>query len=198
VSTTTTLDWNQSYLDGEHHSYWELSCPSPDLIGFLVGRRAGPGAAALDLGCGTGWDTVALARAGYRTVGLDISPEALRIAVGRAAEARVTTEFRVGDARDMSLPPESFDLVIDRGCFHHFGAADRERYVAEVGRVLRPGGELYLRGSVREVFPFKPVTAEHVYRHFPPPTFTLEQIMPFMLVTDAMQLEANACLIRRH
>ncbi|MGW5693921.1 hypothetical protein ACWEWX_24060 [Streptomyces asiaticus] len=57
--TTTTLDWNRTYRAGDHHKYWELSQPSAELVGFLAALGPGAGRPALDIGCGTGWDTLA-------------------------------------------------------------------------------------------------------------------------------------------
>ncbi|MGW6912944.1 class I SAM-dependent methyltransferase [Kitasatospora sp. NPDC054939] len=196
-TTTTTFDWDRAYRSGDHHQYWELSAPSPDLVGFLAATPPDPGARALDLGCGTGWDTVALARAGYRATGVDISAEAVGIAVTRAAELGLEVDLLVGDVRALDLPDEEFDLLVDRGCFHHLGAEDRDRYATEAARLLRPGGLLYLRGSRRESFPFKAVDAPALARHFPSDRFAAGPLMPFQLPTDVLKLDANAVLLRR-
>ncbi|MBV6702062.1 class I SAM-dependent methyltransferase [Kitasatospora aureofaciens] len=197
MTTTTTMDWDRAYKAGDHHQYWELSAPSPDLVGFLAATPPAPGARALDLGCGTGWDTVALARAGYRATGVDISPEAIGLAVARAAELDLEIDLLVGDVRELDLPDEEFELLVDRGCFHHLGPEDRDRYVTEVARLLRPGGLLYLRGSRGGTFPFKPVDAPSLARHFPPDQFSTGPLMPFQLHTDVLKLDANAVLLRR-
>ncbi|WP_316525674.1 class I SAM-dependent methyltransferase [Kitasatospora brasiliensis] len=197
MTTTTTMDWDRAYRAGDHHQYWELSACSPDLVGFLAAMPAAEGARALDLGCGTGWDTVALARAGYRAGGVDISPEAIALAVQRAAELGLDIDLSVGDVRRLDLPDEEFELLVDRGCFHHLGPEDRDRYVAEVARLLRPGGLLYLRGSRGGTFPFKPVDAPSVARHFPSDLFSTGPLIPFQLHTDVLKIEANAVLLRR-
>ncbi|MFD0346233.1 class I SAM-dependent methyltransferase [Kitasatospora aburaviensis] len=171
--------------------------PSPDLVGFLAATPPAPGARALDLGCGTGWDTVALARAGYRTTGVDISAEAVALAGERVAGLGLEVELRVGDVRELDLPDEEFDLLVDRGCFHHLGPEDRDRYAAEVARLLHPGGLLYLRGSRQEMFPFKPVDAPSIERHFPADRFSSGPLLPFQLHTDVLKVDANAVLLRR-
>ncbi|MFI6443623.1 class I SAM-dependent methyltransferase [Kitasatospora sp. NPDC050543] len=197
TAITTTFDWDRAYRVGDHHQYWELSAPSPDLVGFLASAPVAEGAAALDLGCGSGWDTVALARAGYRATGVDISPEAIQLAKARAEAEGLEITLLTGDVRRLELPDEEFDLLVDRGCFHHLGPEDRDRYVAEATRLLRPGGLLYLRGSRQESFPFKAVDEPAIARHFPAGEFTAGPLLPFQLHTDVLKLDANAVLLRR-
>ncbi|TMV00005.1 class I SAM-dependent methyltransferase [Streptomyces sp. DASNCL29] len=203
--TTTTLDWNRTYRAGDHHKYWELSQPSAELVGFLAALGPGAGRPALDIGCGTGWDTLALAGAGYRATGVDISEEALHLARARAAENAAEESgdgssrpaFEQADVRRLPFADASFDLLIDRGCLHHLGEEDRERYAREAARVLRPRGILYLRGSRVDTFPFKPLTAELLRRHFAPNGFEAGPLLPFQLQTDAMSLPAHACVLTR-
>lgn len=58
----------------------------------------------------------------------------------KAAAAGVEATFTVGDAERLELDDEAFDLVICNSAYHWF--PDRERAVAELARVLRPGGQL--------------------------------------------------------
>ena len=51
--------------------------------------------------------------------------------------------------RRLPLRPHCLDAAVDRGCFHYLPAADRPRYAGELRRVLRPGGKLLLRASLR-------------------------------------------------
>jgi SAM-dependent methyltransferase len=92
------------------------------------------GARVADLGCGSGIFTDLLRRAGYTTVGLDISPKL--IAVGRSKFPGL--ELIEGDAENLPFERESLDGVLLSGLVHHF--PDPTRLAAEVGRVLKPGG----------------------------------------------------------
>ncbi|WP_328659987.1 class I SAM-dependent methyltransferase [Streptomyces sp. NBC_00334] len=203
--TTTTLDWNRTYRAGDHHKYWELSRPSAELVGLLAALGPGGGRAALDIGCGTGWDTLALAGAGYRATGVDLSEVALGLARDRAASQGPEggaaggdgPAFEQADVRRLPFGEASFDLLVDRGCLHHLGEEDREEYAREAARVLRPGGVLYLRGSRVETFPFKPLTTGLLRRHFVPHGFEAGPLLPFQLETDAMSLPAHACVLTR-
>ncbi|NJP67415.1 class I SAM-dependent methyltransferase [Streptomyces sp. ventii] len=194
---TTGIDWNRTYESGQYAHFWEIAHPSQELVGFLAARPAGDGRTAVDLGCGTGSDVIELARQGYRATGFDLSPAAVRIATGRAREQQVQAEYRVADVLALPLADGSVDLVVDRGCFHHLGDEDRARYAAEVGRVLRPGGELLLRGVRYTTFPFKAVTAASLAAVFPPVGLVVDRVVPALLTTDATSLEKNVCLLHK-
>nr|ADZ13559.1 YtkW [Streptomyces sp. TP-A2060] len=194
---TTSIDWNKTYETGQYAHFWEISNPSQELIGFLTSRPPGDGRIAVDLGCGTGSDVIELTRQGYRATGFDLSRRAIEIATGRAAEHGVAAEFRVADVLALPLADASVDLLLDRGCFHHLGDDDRKRYAAEVGRVLKPGGELFLRGVRFTTFPFKAVTEEAVAAFFPPAGLVVDRIVPAVLSTDATSLEKHVCLLHK-
>jgi SAM-dependent methyltransferase len=92
------------------------------------------GARVADLGCGSGAFTHLLQRAGYRAVGVDISPKL--VALGRSKYPGL--ELIEGDVENLPFEPASFDGILLSGVVHHF--PDPRRFAAEVFRVLRPGG----------------------------------------------------------
>ena len=92
------------------------------------------GARVADLGCGSGVFTDLLRRAGYSSIGLDISPKL--VALGRSKYPGL--ELIEGDAENLPFDNESFDGVLLSGLVHHF--PDPRRLAAEVRRVLKPGG----------------------------------------------------------
>jgi demethylmenaquinone methyltransferase/2-methoxy-6-polyprenyl-1,4-benzoquinol methylase len=104
----------------------------------LAAAGVGPGDQVVDVGCGTG-DLAALAAArGARVVGVDFSGEMLRAARRRGpASAWVR-----GDAEALPLP-DAFASVVTSG-FALRNFASLERALAEMARVLRPGGRLAL------------------------------------------------------
>jgi ubiquinone/menaquinone biosynthesis C-methylase UbiE len=93
-----------------------------------------PGARVVDLGCGSGVFTAQLERAGYDSVGLDLSAKLIEI--GRRTYPGI--EFVEGDIEHLPFPDASFDGVLLSGVVHHF--PDPSPCAAEVHRVLRPGG----------------------------------------------------------
>lgn len=104
-----------------------------------------PGDVVLDVGCGTGADVRRFARQvapGGRVVGIDASAAMIDVARSRAREAGIggAVDLSVGDASDLEFPDGSFDAVTaDRVLMH---TANPGRVVAELTRVLRPGGRL--------------------------------------------------------
>jgi ubiquinone/menaquinone biosynthesis C-methylase UbiE len=107
---------------------------------------------ALDLGCGTGRFTAALAMAFQcAVVGLDPSAAMLEVARSRYPEASsggCAIEWWGGAAESIPLPNEAVDLVFMSQAFHHL--CEPRRALAEIHRVLVPSGHLTLRQSTRE------------------------------------------------
>jgi SAM-dependent methyltransferase len=110
-------------------------------VGALFAPHGLDGRVVLDLGCGAGRYTLALAARGARVVGLDLS--AALLAAARAAGAG---ELVRADMRRLPFVAATFDLVASMfTSFGYFATADEDREVlVEVARVLRPGGELVL------------------------------------------------------
>ncbi len=106
--------------------------------------------AVLDLGCGTGRFTTALAETfGGPVYGVDPSAKMRSEAMARTSDDRIC--FLAGRAEDIPLPEQSCDLVWVFLSFHH--VSDRPAAVAEVARVLRPGGRVLLRSQFSDRFP---------------------------------------------
>lgn len=121
---------------------WEIGRPQPVIqrlaeAGGLTGRL-------LDVGCGTGHNALLAAEHGAQVTGLDISAVAIERARAAAHARRLAVRFVVGDARRLDRLGAGFDTVIDSGTFHSFDDADRERYVAGLAAVVRPGGRFHL------------------------------------------------------
>jgi ubiquinone/menaquinone biosynthesis C-methylase UbiE len=93
-----------------------------------------PGAKVIDLGCGSGAFTAVLRERGYNVAGVDIAGDLIAVAKSKFPGM----EFVEGDVEDVPFPTASFDGVLLSGIIHHLPAM--ERCIAEVGRVLKPGG----------------------------------------------------------
>lgn len=129
---------------------WERRISPSDLIQLVEGPRALTPARALDLGCGTGTDSIYLARHGWSVTGVDMVPEALAIASRNAATAGVDVQFVRGDVTHLpNLIDGSFDLLLDFGCFHTLPADLRPTYIDAVSDVAAPGAILLLYGFAR-------------------------------------------------
>ncbi len=100
----------------------------------------------LDVGSGTG--TLAIwakqSAPGVRIRGLDGDPAIIAQAVRKAAGAGVEVPFDEGLSYELPYEDASFDRVLSSLFFHHLVLRDKERTIAEIARVLRPGGELHV------------------------------------------------------
>ncbi|WP_439501965.1 glycoside hydrolase family 99-like domain-containing protein [Aminobacter ciceronei] len=102
----------------------------------------------LDIACGEGYGCQVLAQAAKSVVGVDIDGETIRYAQEQYASSHL--RFEVGDATAIPLPDESVDIVTSFETIEHF--ADHERFLAEVARVLRPGGLLIISSPNRPIY----------------------------------------------
>lgn len=94
----------------------------------------------LDVACGTGVVAVTAARAGARVFGLDLSPVLIEWARKNASLAGFDIDFREGDVESLPYGDASFDIVLSQ--FGHMFAPRPEVALAEMLRVLRPGGTI--------------------------------------------------------
>jgi SAM-dependent methyltransferase len=101
-----------------------------------------PSGAVLDLGCGSGWTSLFLARAGYQVVGADISERMIEIARERAALEETPAAFHVADMEELDLEKRDFDAVLFFDALHH--CPGYAQVLRRAWEHLRPGGRLLL------------------------------------------------------
>lgn len=127
----------------------------------------GPGETVLDVGSGGGVDTILAAkRVGPegRAIGLDLIEDMCERGRVHAAEARVSgwTEFRRGEMEAIPLPDESVDVVVSNGVINL--SSRKTRALAEIFRVLRPGGRLCVSDlTVEEDLPPEVLTSDSAW-----------------------------------
>lgn len=108
----------------------------PALLDEIAARY--PGGALLEVGCGLGTDLVALARRGLAVTGIDLAPSVAALARQHLRAYGLPGEVLAGNAEGLCFPDGSFDVVYSSGVLQHL--PDIRRAVAEIHRVLRPGG----------------------------------------------------------
>ena len=96
----------------------------------------------LEVGCGAGSNLWFAAREGFRVAGIDGSESGIAYARGRFEAEGLAGDLRVGDFTDLPWPDGSFDLAVDRASLTCCGRTTADYAVAELRRVLRPGGRL--------------------------------------------------------
>ncbi|MDA8269458.1 MAG: class I SAM-dependent methyltransferase [Actinomycetota bacterium] len=99
----------------------------------------------VDLGCGSGQLTLALAKRATKVLGVDVSGSMLRELEQRAAAEGITNvECLVSPIERLSLPPGSVDVVVSNYALHHLRDPDKGVAVAAAAGWLRPGGRLVI------------------------------------------------------
>lgn len=132
--------WDASYHGGP--APWDIGRPQPAIVRLAAeGALVGP---VLDVGCGTGENTLLLASLGLSVLGVDVAETALAIAREKAAARGVDVEFATADALQLNRLGQTFETVLDCGLFHTFDSDERRRYAASLATVTRHGGTLYV------------------------------------------------------
>ncbi len=121
---------------------------SEEVLGrFREALGAKSGGHVLDLACGPGILSAALAPQAGAMVGVDITPEMVRMARERCRKAGLSNaRFLEGPAEALPFAPATFDCVVTRLTIHHFQAP--HTVLREVHRVLKPDGRLVLADAV--------------------------------------------------
>ena len=124
----------------ESDTPWELHRPDHNLIDFVTKLPVPPGA-AIDLGCGTGDNSIWLANQGFTVTGCDLSAVALDLARDKSTLAKASCTFHQGNFLESIPPGAPFGFAFDRGCFHTFDDPSvRNCFVERVAQILAPHG----------------------------------------------------------
>ena len=149
-STTFDTVWRDIYDRGHTQRY-----PWDAVVSFVfthapkdLERRQ---VRVLEVGCGTASNLWFAAREGFAVTGVDATRKAIEVAQMRFAEDGLSGEFKVADFTNLPLEGDTFDLAIDRAAITSSGRSGGLQAIAEVRRVLKPGG----------VFFFNPYAAGH-------------------------------------
>ena len=111
-------------------------------IPFVHESRSEPGT-ALDLGCGAGTDTVAMAKLGWTVTGLDFMEKAVAMSKEMAEQEGVSVDYHCGNAFDWPEDTQ-YDFLLDSGLLHNLPREDIVKYKQKLLALLKPDGDLVL------------------------------------------------------
>ncbi|MEO8011816.1 MAG: bifunctional 2-polyprenyl-6-hydroxyphenol methylase/3-demethylubiquinol 3-O-methyltransferase UbiG [Dokdonella sp.] len=169
--------------DGESRPLHDLN---PVRMRYIASQATLHGASALDVGCGGGLLSEALAAAGARVTAIDLSPAVLDVARLHLLESGLEVDYRQISAEDMA--PEAtarFDVITCMEMLEH--VPDPASVIRACADMLKPGGKLFLSTLNRtsQAFAAAIVGAEYVLRLLPRGTHRYAQfIKPSELVSD--------------
>ena len=136
AETLDVSDWHVAKSEREERAWDRV---------FRRHLPAGERLRVLDLGTGLGYLAGVAARLGHDAVGIDIAPRMIERARERAERLDLTIDLRVADVDRLPFPDGSFDAVSERNVL--WTMPDPPAALAEIARVLRPGGHLLLMES---------------------------------------------------
>ena len=130
--------YKERYKSGD--TPWDVGQPDFNLI-EVVTKTPVLSCNVLDIGCGTGDNSIWLTQNRFQVVGTDTSDIAMAKAKEKAFKANVECEFMLVDFLNNKIKGAPFGFVFDRGCFHSFGSEnDRRRFSKNVAMHLEEGG----------------------------------------------------------
>jgi 2-polyprenyl-6-hydroxyphenyl methylase / 3-demethylubiquinone-9 3-methyltransferase len=155
--------------------WWDPNGPEKPLhdlnplrVQYLERRTPFAGSAVLDVGCGGGILSEALAQRGARVLGIDLAPALLEVAELHAAESGLKVEYRSISAEALTLTrPASFDLVTCMEMLEH--VPDPAAALGALARLVKPGGDVVVSTLNRtpRAFLIAILGAEYIARVLP-------------------------------
>jgi SAM-dependent methyltransferase len=118
--------------------------PERDLSDIVARLRASSIVDVLDLGCGFGSWTISLARAGFRVLAVDVSPEAVGIVRRLAEREHLPMTAVVCAAQHLASLGTQVDGIVCNSVLDHMRPADAEMAVTGIASILKPGGLAYV------------------------------------------------------
>jgi SAM-dependent methyltransferase len=135
---TIGKQYRERYESGD--TPWDVNQPDFNLI-EVVTEKPILGCKVLDIGCGTGDNSIWLAQKGFQVIGTDTSDIALEKAKEKASKDNVECDFVLVDFLKNRIEGAPFGFVFDRGCFHSFNSEeDRRRFAQNVATHLEEAG----------------------------------------------------------
>ncbi len=177
-TAASTENFSQAELDkfgALANRWWDPDGPqkalhalNPARLDYVAKRAKLQGVTALDVGCGGGLLSEALAKAGAEVTAIDLAPELVKVARLHKLESKVTVDYRLQSAESLAAErPGAFDVVTCMEMLEH--VPDPAAIIAACATLLKPGGRLFLSTLNRTpaAFALAVVGAEYVARLLP-------------------------------
>lgn len=211
MSSVRDDNFSQSELDKFNelaHRWWDPEGPqkalhalNPARLGYVAGRVPLRGAHVLDVGCGGGLLSEALAREGAQVTAIDLAPDLVRIAKLHRLESGVDVEYRLVSAEALAAEqPARYDAITCMEMLEH--VPDPGSVLGACANLLKPGGHLFVSTLNRTpaAFALAVVGAEYIARLLPKGTHRYRDfIKPSELAAwlrgQGMQLEDVSGLV---
>ncbi|MGE8214164.1 MULTISPECIES: bifunctional 2-polyprenyl-6-hydroxyphenol methylase/3-demethylubiquinol 3-O-methyltransferase UbiG [unclassified Stenotrophomonas] len=187
-AASTSTNFDQAELDkfaALATRWWDADGPqkplhalNPVRLKYVADRASLRGAKVLDIGCGGGLLSEALAKEGAQVTAIDLAPELVKVARLHSLESGVSVDYRVQAAEDLAAEqPGGFDVVTCMEMLEH--VPDPGAIIAACHRLLRPGGKLFLSTINRTpaAFAVAIVGAEYVARLLPKGTHHYQEFI---------------------
>jgi len=188
MSTSAATNYHQTELDkfaSIASQWWDPRGPqkplhalNPVRLDYVAQRLPLAGSSVLDVGCGGGILSEALAKAGANVTAIDLAPELIEIAKLHALESGATVDYKVQAVEALAAErPGAFDAVTCMELLEH--VPNPQAIIAACARALKPGGRLYVSTINRNLgaFALAIVAAEYVARVLPKGTHQYDQFI---------------------
>lgn len=135
----------KSWNEGKKHPYQEFIVEDSvkKFYSFLKSKKVT--GKLLDIGCGTGKNTIFFEKKKFNTSGVDFASSALKLCKKNAKREKSNAKFKVADIIGDNFK-EKFDVVIDCGCLHHIRKIYWKKYLKNILASIKKDGYFYLHG----------------------------------------------------
>lgn len=198
------VNWDGRYQGGPEERPWDIGVAEAELKRcFAEDLRDEKISRALEIGCGTGTNSIWMAEHGLDVLGTEISPTAIAAARAKIDGTSLAVRFMQHDILEgPPVQPETIDFVFDRGVFHVMGVDQRRLFSRNVAAVLRDGGWwLCMVGSADEMKPMDKgpprLTATEVLSSVEPEFELHSMRRAFFELPDGSEFAAWRVLLRK-
>jgi 2-polyprenyl-6-hydroxyphenyl methylase/3-demethylubiquinone-9 3-methyltransferase len=198
----TASDAEIRKFDALAHEFWDprgvfkpLHALNPPRLGYVVQRATLSQRRVLDIGCGGGLLSEALARQGARVTAIDLAPAMIEVARLHAHESDLAIDYQLASAEQLlAHAPAAFDVITCMELVEHVPSPSA--LLATVARLLRPGGDLFISTINRNLrsFLLAIVGAEYLLRLIPRGTHEYARLLrPAELARMARAQQLTLC-----